>query len=366
VPIACAVWLTGCAEAQMRYNVRNYDAAIADVENKSILLNAVRASQRYPMSFTSAGEVSAIPPVSGSLSSTLNFTRAEGLASFDLNPKIDANAGYQTFQLGNLNSDKFTQLLRGRVPPAILESFKGSGWPGELLELIYVQEIEPPLERPVSLVDRERKARCVTRRTERDDKLCSAIDRNIALFASRCTKHAGHFYNIEQRMHDLHEDRGFYYNTPATFCHFMRFKILLEEIRLLHLDVLCTKPGPRCVRVKYRSALQMIQYLGALIAAQLYIESPFIPSVLYGYSTPDGDYQYRELPLFVVRSGGGERAAVSVYHDGNIYYIPQPVFGSPSEDRSLQTLDLVLQTVRASTQRDFIPKVPTTVAVINR
>src|SRR5207302_3816637 len=100
--------------------------------------------------------------------------------------------------------------------------------------------------------------------------------------------------------------------------------------------------------------------------AQLYIEAPFMPSVLYGYSTPDGDFQYVESPLLVVRTGGGGKAAVSIYHNGDVYYVPQPDFGSPIEDRSLQTLDLVLQTVRAVTQRDFIPQAPPTVNIINR
>src|SRR5205814_4004016 len=93
----------------------------------------------------------------------------------------------------------------------------------------------------------------------------------------------------------------------------------------------------------------MNDFLGELIAAQNYIDGAFVPVVLYGHSTERGGPEFLEVPLFVVRRGVGERAAVSVIHDGVPYYIPQPDFGSPTEARSMQLLDLVLQTVRAAT-----------------
>jgi hypothetical protein len=102
----------------------------------------------------------------------------------------------------------------------------------------------------------------------------------------------------------------------------------------------------------------MIQYLGELIAAQHYVEAPFMPMVLIGHSTDDGSYDYNEVPLFVVKRGIElpGRVAVVAPHQGQYYYIPQPEFGSAHEARSLQVMDLVLQTARAATQKTDIPK----------
>jgi hypothetical protein len=103
----------------------------------------------------------------------------------------------------------------------------------------------------------------------------------------------------------------------------------------------------------------MIEYLGELIAAQLYLERPFLPSVLIGVSGERDGMTFEEIPLFVVQRGiGPVRPAVVVYHNGGLYSIPEPAFGSPKEAKSLQVLDLVLQTVRAATHREDLPKIP--------
>src|SRR5262245_17965134 len=55
-----------CTRAELVHKADAYDAAIWDANNRQILLNAVRASQRAPMSFVALGEVSANPVVTGS------------------------------------------------------------------------------------------------------------------------------------------------------------------------------------------------------------------------------------------------------------------------------------------------------------
>jgi len=58
----------------MRYNVLSYNDAVAESSNQLLLLNAVRASQRYPMSFTSTGTVAAVPTVTGQLREHIQFS----------------------------------------------------------------------------------------------------------------------------------------------------------------------------------------------------------------------------------------------------------------------------------------------------
>ena len=59
--------------AELESKADAYNAAIAQSNNRQILLNAVRASQRAPMSFVGFGDVAATPTFSGSANGTFNF-----------------------------------------------------------------------------------------------------------------------------------------------------------------------------------------------------------------------------------------------------------------------------------------------------
>src|ERR1700760_335971 len=89
--------LATCANVQMGYNVLSYDTAVADSANQQLLLNAVRASQHYPRSFTAVGQLQAGPPLSASANSTLNLTSWTGLQTYTLTPSAQASAGYSNF-----------------------------------------------------------------------------------------------------------------------------------------------------------------------------------------------------------------------------------------------------------------------------
>ena len=149
--ITRAVWvgltacsLVSCADLQMGYNVLTYDTAIADTGNQLLLLNAVRASQHYPRSFTSVGQLIAAPPISGSVASTLNFSALTGLQTYNVNPQVQASAGYSQFALGNLNAQAFMVAIRDQVNSKITKSFfENRSWPRELLDLVYVQSFSP-------------------------------------------------------------------------------------------------------------------------------------------------------------------------------------------------------------------------------
>jgi hypothetical protein len=353
-------FLTGCAEVQMGYNVLSYDNAIADTANQLLLLNAVRASQHYPRSFSSVGALTAGPPLSGGLASALNFSALAGLQTYSVNPTAQVNGGYSQFNLGNLNANKFMVAIRKRVAAEITKSFRDNpSWPEQLLDLIYFQYFIPS-EPIVRLVDSVRKSKCSP--TIVPGSYCEKIDEQISEFSSRCG--SDHFIDINVRIRDFRRDPKMYYNTAANYCHYARFRIFLEEVRMADLRICTPKITSACVIATERSALDMIGYLGELIAAQNYIEDPFVPLVLFGRSIGT-TFVYVDIPLFVVVRGEPlGSAAVVVQHDGMRYYIPRPDFGSPTEARSLQTLELVLQTVQAATSADDLPKPVPSVAVI--
>lgn len=366
LPIGLALALAGCAETQMRYNALTYDDAVADSANELLLLNAVRASQRYPMSFIQVGGILSTPQVAGNLGGTMNFANHIGFTTASLTPNASTlSPGYSQLNLSNLNDGAFMVAMRKPVSPAIIDSFFASNWPRELLELIFILKLEPS-EAAVAAIDSGRKAVCSGRATERHRRLCDVLEEDIALYDLHCS---AHFSNSHERMRQFRGDNLNYYNSAATQCHFLRFQIMLREMRLLRADPCPADPKKHrpagCIKTRYRSALQMIQYLGELIAAQHYVEAPFIPEALIGHSTLNGGQEYVRAPLFVVKRDltGVVRAAVTVRHEREIFYIPVPDFGSPTEARSLQVLDLVLQGVRAATTKDDIPKVPPTINV---
>src|SRR2546421_456194 len=72
----------GCTRIELENKAEAYDAAISESSNELILLNAVRASQRAPMSFVSLGKINSNPSVGASLSSTFNFERVTGLTNW--------------------------------------------------------------------------------------------------------------------------------------------------------------------------------------------------------------------------------------------------------------------------------------------
>jgi hypothetical protein len=140
----CILWSAGCAEVQMGYNVLTYDNTVADTANQQVLLNAVRASQRYPKSFTTVGQIQASPPVGGGLSSAFNFASLTGLTTYSLTPNVSVGAGYGQFILQNANSADVLEKLRGEIDSKIIESFrKRTNWPRELLDMTYIQAFNP-------------------------------------------------------------------------------------------------------------------------------------------------------------------------------------------------------------------------------
>jgi hypothetical protein len=85
--LACVVITCGSCTRVELVNKADAYAAIWDSNNRQILLNAVRASQRAPMSFVALGEVSASPNFSGTGAGTFNFLPS-GLSGYSLNPSV--------------------------------------------------------------------------------------------------------------------------------------------------------------------------------------------------------------------------------------------------------------------------------------
>lgn len=324
---AIALSCAACTRAELVDKADAYDAAIWDSSNKQILLNAVRASQRAPMSFVGYGDVLATPNLSGAAAGTFNFSPA-GLTNYSLSPAVSYGGGFSSFTINNLNHSDFMKKMQDPVTGDLERHFLRLNWPKEMVNLLLVHSIELTKARYAQLKEMVRN-KCDTDFSPRTRDLCDHIrvDRE---YDDRCPTPdtAGPGMPI--------------LNTAREFCSMNRFQYALHMFRLLNVE---NFPG------KYRSPEGILYYLGELIAAQNYSAEPYTPTMLIG--TGGG---HKRVNLFVVQRGISANAAVQVYFHGDGFFIPQPRLGSPDEERSLQVLDLVTQAIVMATSKDSLPK----------
>jgi hypothetical protein len=327
-----AALLAGCTRAELEHKATAYNDAIAGSTNEAILINAVRASQRAPMSFTGLGQVITQPNFSGSLGADFGFDPL-GLKTYALRPNVNANGGFSSFTMNNLNSEKFIRGLREPIKPDLVRMFLDLRWPEELVHLMAIASIDiKPQE--LARLNADAELVCRTRSDPRTDFYCEVIRNGKAAYtAANC--------------HPF-EERGTLLNTARDLCSMTTFQIVLRTARLLRRQALLNS------RVRLRSAQGMLYYLGELIAAQNYSIRPYEPLTVVG--TPAGRIL---APLFVVRRGVVGPSAVQVLYNGELFSIPRPDVGAVNEARSLQVLDFVSQVIAEQTAAGDLPKVNT-------
>ncbi|WP_456726739.1 hypothetical protein [Bradyrhizobium sp. USDA 3397] len=313
-----------------------YDSAIATSSNEAILLNAVRASQRAPMSFVSFGQVLATPTFSGTIATSANFDPA-GFTSQSVNPGLSIGGGFNSFTMDNLNTTEFAQRMRIQIPIELAYYFEAQKWPEELIDLLLIGSltVSPSLQNTI-LAKAEQL--CFSPATEREAQICERIASQQAELVSLHCFHYGR--------------RPVLFNSGRDACSMYPFQLFLRQTRLLGINVLRDSR----IRVTLRTPMGLLYYLGELIAAQNYSEHRFDPTVLVGTSIG-----YRAVPLFQVRRNlpAPAGAAVTVSYGGDAFHIPRPAFGSVEEARSLQVLDLVSQVIVLRTKATDIPKINT-------
>jgi hypothetical protein len=328
----------GCTRAELESKADAYNAAIAQSNNRQILLNSVRASQRAPMSFVGFGDVAASPNYSGSAAGTFNFGTS-ALTSYVLNPTVNYSGGFTSFAISNLNQTDYMKAIQDPVPPKLVQYFLDLSWPKEEVELVLSQSFV--LKRSEFLkMERDVRVKCEDRSNPRNAEICERLDEDQAAFdAEGC--------------HEFPQDgpEVVFLNTGREFCGMNKYQRALRKIRLLNLKV----------QYRTRSIQGVLYYLGELIAAQNYSTHPYNPMVYIDTA----DLHRRLVPLFEVRRGlsGLGQAAVQVNYDGEDFYIPKPALGTLDEARSLQVLDLVSTALALRTTKDQLPKSNTGVLI---
>jgi hypothetical protein len=325
VPLLCCA----CTRAELVSKADACDEAIYDSNNKQILLNAVRASQRAPMSFVGFGDMLASPSFAGAAGGTGNFSPA-GLTSYTLNPAVAYTGGFSQFTINNLNHADFARQMQDPISEKLIQRFRDLKWPEEMVSLLLVHSLDMSKTEYAKLT-RMVEAKCAAGDTPRTREICERLDEDRQEASVRGCSPVD---TIEPRVTIL--------NTGREFCSMNRFQALLRMLRLLGIKTTLARP---------RSPEGMLYYLGELIAAQNYSPQPYMPMTYV-----DAGGKRRLVKLFVVERCVSATAAVQVTFNGESFCIPRPQLGTVEEERSLQVLDLVSSAIVMATSKESLPK----------
>jgi hypothetical protein len=330
----------GCTRFELEDKAGAYNQAIGESNNRQILANAVRASQRGPMSFVGFGNMTAQPTFSGGATGMWNFDPLGRVTSSVLGTSVSATGGFSTFELNNLNNSDFIDGMQKHVNLSLVKHFEDLNYPEELMALVFVQQYVLPHGQYDAIVHAV-EIKCTAPLDLRSQQLCDQIAKDRAASRERgCPEgERGAIIIIP--------------NTGREFCAMSRFQTFVRLLRVL-------EPKPLVKRL-LRTPEGMLYWLGELIAAQNYSVHPYLPETLIDTHTSLG---YTLVPLFEVRRGPPILPpAVAVVHQGELFYIPRPAFGAVDEARSLQVLNLVWYAIALATSKDFLPKSSTVTLV---
>jgi hypothetical protein len=131
--LAGTALLSGCASLRNTDQVAvDYNRTFASAQNKSLLLNILRASEREPLQFSTISNVSGAVRNSGGIE--LQLTDVLGGGKLGVTPKLSIDDGVNpAVTIIPLSQKEFTVGIHRAVDPATLDLFLGQGWDRELL-----------------------------------------------------------------------------------------------------------------------------------------------------------------------------------------------------------------------------------------
>ena len=134
----CLLALFGCTQPYIVNTAIEYNKSLAEYVNEEILLNAVRASKRAPMSFAAIGGYTGVARKTANLGLSLPFLDVlnSGSASPSVSGYIQDGTSFQ-----NLNADEFAKKLKEPVAPDLMLNYLAQNWPGQLIFSLFVSRV---------------------------------------------------------------------------------------------------------------------------------------------------------------------------------------------------------------------------------
>ncbi|MXO91959.1 hypothetical protein [Pontixanthobacter aquaemixtae] len=138
--VAAAGMLQGCAFGpQLRQVAVNQNQMVAEAEDELTLLNIVRASQRFPLHFTTIGEINGNAQFSTGLG--LDLTLAQGPNSHDPGSSLGVQTS-PSYKASVLGTEKFQRGIQQPIAAETVAAYLEAGWPDELILALLVERVD--------------------------------------------------------------------------------------------------------------------------------------------------------------------------------------------------------------------------------
>ena len=137
VLVATALTLGACSQYGVANRAISVNKGLESANNRMLLLNAVRASKRYPMVFSEVTKIDTSDPVSGSIGLNVPFG-GDAASTFVLTPSIDLDSGTQ-MSIAPLDKQKFTRGITTPTSLKTLNYYLRQGWPPEMLFHMFIR-----------------------------------------------------------------------------------------------------------------------------------------------------------------------------------------------------------------------------------
>lgn len=394
--LVLAAALSACTSMEVQERTFQYNQATGSLGARLLLLNAVRAAQRYPLQFTRISEFKGEDTISGKLTGKIPFG-PQAVLNNSFDPTLDWNSGLNSLTVLDLNTEEAQSALKRPLTPNDFSYYFNyrHGRSFAVITALFVEHVIVHKDL-YNAIDANAEALCPRKISSGVgvDPLCLLIQQMPRCAAeSRSSYYAPADYRILT-------------NSPSDECeraHYLRFWFMAYLAEIVPNPILPEKNPPanpeaiavnknvvinvlkdeskaaskpagdvevefKRLRVqevakrvkakhlkpmimKLRSPESMVRYLGELIELQNLRGRP--PMVVFDIELR------RSFVLFRAVEGRplpGEAAVSVPSPDGSTYYIPKPDYRDPSHDRSLEALSIVADILNGAVSKGAIPQ----------
>jgi hypothetical protein len=339
---------SACASHDMLYHNTEHSEGIANAGNRILLTNILAAAKRYPAYYSTITSYSGKQRFSAETSLKTPFGPDFINQIYEATTKLMGNNGLASVDLRNIGQEKGMKVLHDQLDRREYRRLLILGWPKELVETVLVHHIaiEPDLlEELKSNADRE----CKATQHWLKKHACAAKSR------------------VEARCRRIPPKRNFH-NRADDECEFLQFQAV-SSLTLIAGAVLNLRVGEddSVIKVEFpqgsvhkkfdelktrlakqkrapyemnlRSPAMIISYIGEIVAAQLFLDKPFVPTI----DVPEDEASpIRPVRIFLLRRGIEEGAMkFSVTYEGATYSIPKRGYGHRPGHASYEILSYI-------------------------
>ncbi len=176
--------IAGCTQQLVAGRSIAYNKAVETTNNQQILLNAVRASKRYPMHFTGISSVTGSSPISGEIGVDIPVIGA-AKSSFVASPSISLSSG-TSHELAVLNTQDFYQAILSPIDVDTVVNYTRRGWPLEVLTYLFVQDVGINKEYFTGEIFDSLRTFCNNQDFAKKNRICTKIDERFSQIKSEC------------------------------------------------------------------------------------------------------------------------------------------------------------------------------------